>query len=67
MPLLVNSLSGAFGRTLGMPMGTTTPDVRVTLGPGLLPRFVRGRALADAGRADGRPAPTGRLELLAAC
>ena len=60
MPLLVNCLSGAFGRTLGVPMGTTTPDVRVTLGPGLLPRSVRGRALAEAGRADGRTSPTGR-------
>ena len=57
MPLLVNCLSGAFGRTLGVPMGITTPDVRVTLGPGLLPRSVRGRALAEAGRADGRTSP----------
>jgi hypothetical protein len=60
MPLLVNCLSGAFGRTLGVPMGITTPDVRVTLGPvyclGLC-------AVAPSPKLDGRmvePAPTGR-------
>ena len=60
MPLLVNCCLALSGARSGVPMGTTTPDVRVTLGPGLLPRSVRGRALGDAGRADGRPAPPGR-------
>ncbi len=50
---------------LGVPMGTTAPDGSVTLGGGLLPRSVRGRAFGDARRPRGRPAGPGALGRLA--